>query len=273
MSQTLRLVSYNLLEGMRPAAPDSAERRHLDRGRVDAATAIVTQLAPDILVLNEALYCQPHEGRHVDYGDVFSFPHAASALYDGAWGNAILSRHPIVEHREMRIYNRGGLLVVIATPFGPLTVATYHPHPHRKPAHKADDFARLVAEIDGPAMVCGDLNCINPDDNVDREALTEAFRSFSKDAEGDVRRFIESGELVFRRLAQHGLHDAMPLAGRRHSMPTDLANTNKSSAMRIDHVLCNALIEIDAGEVVHSDLTNRASDHHPVTVDFRMPTV
>lgn len=40
--------------------------------------------------------------------------------------------------------------------------------------------------------------------------------------------------------------------------------------MRIDHVLANDAIEIIAGEVVQNSGTNRASDHHPVMLEFRI---
>jgi endonuclease/exonuclease/phosphatase family metal-dependent hydrolase len=71
-------------------------------------------------------------------------------------------------------------------------------------------------------------------------------------------------------LGELGLKDAIPPTGRRYSIPTDLINTDKSSAMRIDHILANDAIEVVVGEVVHSAASNRASDHHPVLVEFRL---
>ena len=270
MSSTLRLVSYNILEGLRPLGSDEAERRLVDRKRVEAALIVVSALDPDILVLNEALFCRTYSDRRVDYAGLFGFPYEAAALYDGAWGNAILSSHPIVRSQEMRIYNRGGLTAVIETPAGGLTVASYHPHPHRYPENKALDFTQLVDGLIGPLIVCGDLNCLSPEDDIDRDRLIAAFRSFSTDAERAVDRFIGSGKLVFASLAKLGLKDAIPLAGRRYSIPTDLINTDKSSGMRIDHILANDAIEVVGGEVVHNAGSNQASDHHPVMVDFRI---
>jgi len=75
---------------------------------------------------------------------------------------------------------------------------------------------------------------------------------------------------VFAALNKLGLNDAVPRLGRRFSIPTDLLSLDKSSAMRIDHVLANQRIEIVSGEVVHSPASNRSSDHHPVTVEFRV---
>ncbi len=270
MTNSLRLVSYNLLEGLRPIAPDVAEHRHLDRERAEAARTVVRDLRPDILVLNEALFCRQYLGRTVDYAGLFGFPYEAAALYDDAWGNAILSRHPIVRSHEMRIHDRGGLAAVIAVPTGEVTVASYHPHPSRHPEEKASDFVRLVADVTGPLIVCGDLNCISPDDVIDRGQLIAAFRSFSSEAEMAVERFLESGRQVFAALRELGLQDAIPPTGRRYSIPTDLINADKSSAMRIDHVLANDAVEVLDGEVVHSTASNLASDHHPVVLEFRL---
>lgn len=270
MSNSLRLVSYNILEGLRTVAPATSERRHLDRERCDAAITVVKDLRPDILVLNEALFCRQHRGTVVDYAGLFGFAYEAAALYDDAWGNAILSRYPITTSHEMRIHNRGGLTAVIATPQGALTVASYHPHPSRHPTSKASDFVRLIADLKGALIVCGDLNCISPEDAIDRDAMIAAFRRFSPNAEAAVDQFLESGRLVFAALSKFGLNDAVPLPGRRYSIPTDLISADKSSAMRIDHVLANDAVEVIDGEVAHSAASDRASDHHPVVVEFRI---
>jgi endonuclease/exonuclease/phosphatase family metal-dependent hydrolase len=270
MSQGLRLVSYNILEGLRPAAHDANERRHIDRERAAAALSVVEELRPDVLVLNEASFCRQFEGKAISYARLFGFPHDLAALYDGAWGNAILSRYPIVKSHEMKIYNRGGLSAVIATPMGELAVASYHPHPKRYPENKAYDFKELIAGLTGPLIVCGDLNCINPEDMIDRSAMIAGFRRFSANPEVTVDQFVESGRAVFAALSRLYLEDAVPPPGRRYSIPTDLLSLDKSSAMRIDHILANSGIEIISGEVVHSPASNRASDHYPVMVEFRL---
>jgi endonuclease/exonuclease/phosphatase family metal-dependent hydrolase len=270
MTLTLCLVSYNILEGLRPIAPPAGERRHLDRERAEAARAVVSDLRPDILVLNEALFCRQYSGRTVDYARLFGFPYQSAALYDDAWGNAILSRHPISKSYEMRTHERGGLAAVIVTPMGSLTVASYHPHPSRHPEEKASDFVRLVADLTGPLIVCGDLNCISPEDAIDRDALINSFHRFSREPEASVDQFIASGQHVFRALGALGLTDAIPSAGRRYSIPTDLISADKSSGMRIDHIFANKSIEVVDGEVVHNAASNRASDHHPVKVAFRV---
>jgi endonuclease/exonuclease/phosphatase family metal-dependent hydrolase len=267
---SLRLASYNLLEGLRPIGPSPGERRQLDRERTEAARSVVQELNPEVLVLNEALFCQQYRGHVVDYGRLFGFPYQAAALYDNAWGNAVLSRHPILRSHEMKTEGRGGVVALIDAPTGTFTVASYHPHPSRNPSDKAADFERLVAGLEGPLIVCGDLNCISPADDIDRDALIAAFRRFTRDPEATLAQFIESGREVFRALAKFGLEDAIPLAGRRYSIPTDLISLDKSSGMRIDHILANRAIVVGGGEVVHTAQTNRASDHHPVVLDFHL---
>src|SRR5262249_39461361 len=81
MSNSLRLVSYNILEGLRPVAPQATERRHIDRQSSEAALGVVKALSPDILVLNEALFCRQYRGKVVDYARLFGFPYEAAALY------------------------------------------------------------------------------------------------------------------------------------------------------------------------------------------------
>lgn len=265
---SIRLVSYNILEGLLSVPRTEGSLHILDPRRVEAAQAVVGALQPDILVLNEALYCRPFDGASTDYAALFGFAHEAGALYDGAWGNAILSRFPITASREMRTVERGGLGTLIETAAGPLTVATYHPHPERAPAAKAEDYAKLVTGITGPAIVCGDFNAISPDDNADLPALQAAFARFSATPAETLDRFIASGEEIFGTLSALGFRDAIPNAGRRYSIPTDLLSPDKSSAIRIDHILANADVRIISGEVIHSTHSNLASDHHPVAIVF-----
>lgn len=240
----------------------------MDRDRTEAIREVLQEYEPDILVLNEALFCQEFGGKAVKYGELLGFGFEAAALYDEEWGNAVLSRHKITNHREMRIYNRGGLIVEIETPQGRCTVASYHPHPRRHAENKAFDFAELVKDISGPLIVCGDLNCVSPEDAFDRAKLTEAFAAFSNEPEAVLNRFVESGRKVFSALGAFGLQDAVPPHKRRYTIPTDLLNTDKTSAIRIDHILANAEVSVLDGEIIQSAATNRASDHHPVMISF-----
>src|SRR6185436_18632460 len=112
MPGSLRLVSFNILEGLRPLRGTEAERRQLDRLRAEAAKQVVAGLDPDILVLNEALFCREHAGVAVDYAGLFGFPYETDARYDGAGGRPILSVHPTAWSQELHIQRRGALTAV-----------------------------------------------------------------------------------------------------------------------------------------------------------------
>jgi exodeoxyribonuclease III len=267
---SVRLLSYNILEGFRPLGADEAERRSIDRFRLAAAQQLFAELAPDIVVLNEALYCDAYDGITIDYGALLGYPHAASALYDREWGNAILSRFPILDAQETRIYNRGGLRARIALPGGPVTIASYHPHPGREPRHKAADFAALIDGVAGALVLCGDFNAVSPEDATDEARLLQGFRRFSPEPEAALSRFLASGRAVFSLLAARGLRDAIPPAGRRYSVPTDLRSPDKDAAMRLDHIFVSREIAVRHGEVLHHALSEVASDHHPVIADLEL---
>jgi endonuclease/exonuclease/phosphatase family metal-dependent hydrolase len=164
---------------------------------------VVNELRPDILVLNEALFCQQYRGHIVDYARLFGFPYQVAA-YDDAWGNAILSRLPILRSYQMRTEDRGGIVALIDAPTGEFAVASYHPHPNRNPADKAADFVHLVADLRGPLVVCGDFNCVSPEDEIDRIAMVAAFQRFSPEPDAALDQFIESGRQVLTPCARLG---------------------------------------------------------------------
>ena len=93
---------------------------------------------------------------------------------------------------------------------GQLSVASYYPHPARYPENKAVDFGQTGRRTDrSPVIVCGDLNCISPEDNIDRLQMIEAFRSFStnKRCGGSI---FESGKKIFRTLGELKFKDVFP---------------------------------------------------------------
>src|SRR3954452_5751722 len=104
----LRLGSLDLLKGMLlPQAGGETERRTPDESRRRAAVTLIKRLEPDILVLNEALYCEEVFGQVENYADLFGFPHATNRLYDGSWGNAILSRFPAADVVALTVHRSG----------------------------------------------------------------------------------------------------------------------------------------------------------------------
>jgi endonuclease/exonuclease/phosphatase family metal-dependent hydrolase len=258
--RTLRIMTWNVLEGFnRPGTAD------VDLSRLERARTVVARLGPDVLVLNEALWCEPHGDRHVDYASLLRFPHCRTGLYDCQWGNAVLSMEPIRSARKFSIYNRGGLGVTLESG---LSVATYHPHPSRRPHMRARDVRTMLLREPRPLVFCGDLNAISPEDAVNVPALETGFARFASDPAVSVARFVEGGREMFRELEAAGMRDAIPEAGRRHTIPTDLLSKDKGSAMRLDHVMVSADVDVMGGMVVEDADAEAASDHRPVYADL-----
>ena len=262
MNSFATIMSWNFLEGgtvrARTGIPVS------DDARVAHAQSLISDLQPDVLVLNEALWCAPWEGHVRSYAQMFGFAFESSHLYDKHWGNTILSKHPIVHSQGFHIYNRGGAVVTIDVGGQHIQVGTYHPHPSRYPHNKADDFLRVTQLFDRalPNVLAGDFNAIHPDDQIDEAQLLRGFASFSKNPEQDMRRFIDAGQAIFPVLDELGWRDAV--TDSVHTIPTAMLGGGLDSAMRIDHLLVNAQVDVLEGRVVHDVRADGASDHYPI---------
>lgn len=265
----LRVMTWNLLEGGHVPGQRPPQ---IDAGRTKAAQQLIERLDPDIVILNEALWAEPYDGYHCDYAQTLGFAHACARLYDGAWGNAILSRHPIVACQDFRIYNRGGLISTIASPTGHLQVGTYHPHPSRYPFNKASDYRAVVKAADPrvPLVIGGDFNAISPADAPDHSRLTEAFAAFSPNPGPDSARFIDGGVEVFDALTAAGMVDGVPPSGRQPTIPTRLISSSQDSGMRIDHLWVNDRVHVIDGWVEQAPEADAASDHYPVLLDIAL---
>ena len=271
MPTSLRIASWNLLHGGHQANTQGQALPQPDTQRLAAARELVGQMAPDILVINEALWCEPIDGYCAPYPAWFGFEHACKHLYDGVWGNVILSRYPVLDCQDFMIHNRGGLLATIQAPDGLLHVGTYHPHPGRFPHNKVSDYLDLLdfAQEDIPLVLCGDFNAISPADQPDTNGLVEAFGEFSKTPAFDVARFVDGGEAVFPALHWAGLRDGFAPSERKITMPTRLISPSQASGMRIDHLWVNALVQVGQAQVVEGPLADAASDHYPLLATVR----
>lgn len=267
----LRIMTWNLLEG---GHTPGVVPPQVSPARTQAAQRLVEETHPDVLILNEALWAQPLNGYHCDYAALFGFSFSCARLYADHWGNAILSRFPIIACQDFRIYNRGGLISVIQTPQGMLQVGSYHPHPSRYPLNKASDYRALVEAADPgtPLVVGGDFNAISPQDQPDHGHLTQAFAAFSSNPGPDSARFIDGGREVFAALTAAGMRDGVPLAARRPTIPTRLIAPNHDSGMRIDHLWVNQHVDVAQGWVEHSPHADVASDHYPVLLEINLST-
>jgi endonuclease/exonuclease/phosphatase family metal-dependent hydrolase len=268
----LRVMSWNILEGAHRHR-EEGQPPTWDYARKHAMAALVRELDPDVLILNEALWAEEADGYRVPYGEWLGYPHMVADVYEGVWGNAILSRFPIVAHHALAVPRRSGLWAALEVFGTRWELVTYHPHPDRRPENKAHDFGALLnlATPDVPFLIAGDFNAINPADHPDLDQLAEGFARFAADPRAAARRFIESGEAIFPVLQARGLRDALD-ASAGHSIPTDWLSTDKGSAMRIDHLWVNDRVQVVQADILRQGRAERASDHYPICADLLVKT-
>ena len=275
----IRAMGWNFLEGGL-SRPDPSGRRTLQLDRRAAAQALVARLNPDVLVVNEALGCTPHteDAPCTDYAELFGRPYGAAACYDGIWGNAIVSRFPLLDVRQGLLYspgspmNRGWIAAQVDAPGGPFWVGTYHPHPCRSPRLRRAVVAGVLDAMEGPSLFLGDLNAVSPDPNTNEQALMEIFSRFQdhEHALHSAAMFHQSGHLLFDEdeglFPQRGFVRAIqePVS----TMPTALIRQPGDVGLRIDHILASPEFRVHQGWVERCAEADVASDHYPVLAEL-----
>jgi len=127
-----------------------------------AAESWLRQLEADLVVLPEYT---PAAARHLE-GLAQVYPYRLEEAREGAWGIALLSRHPIVSGRVIRPggIDAPALDAVIEAGGRELRVLGIHPRSPISAAYTAERntqlgaLAELVREARGPTLVCGDFN-------------------------------------------------------------------------------------------------------------------
>ena len=158
--QPLRVMTYNIHQGI-----DADMRMDLE-----AIAGVIAAENPDVVALNEVNRARATNG-FVDTLPLISrqlgLPYVFGANYaDGQYGNAILSRYPILEWNNTHyIHNtteiRGLLRVVVEAPGGPITFyATHLDHISSPDDARAEQVAEALALWDGAprSILLGDLN-------------------------------------------------------------------------------------------------------------------
>lgn len=160
VGRPLRVMTYNIHQGI-----DADMRMDLE-----AIAAAIAAENPDVIVLNEVNRARATNG-FVDTLPLISrrlgMPYVFGANYaDGQYGNAMLSRYPILEWDNTHyIHNtteiRGLLRVVVETRDGPITFyATHLDHISGPDNARAEQVAEALALWGGTprSVLLGDLN-------------------------------------------------------------------------------------------------------------------
>jgi endonuclease/exonuclease/phosphatase family metal-dependent hydrolase len=194
MQQRLRLVTYNIAHGRGLAPIQGLTSGRKIRANLLKIAHLLRRLQPDVVALQEIDECSRWAGNfdHLEYlREHAGFPHAVfginnrrTGLLNLCYGNAILSRHPIVESENIvfgtnRIGEKGFLFVELEVAGRRVPFVNLHLH-YRSKLHRFVQTDRLLAWLRDkqrhrraawaiPPVVCGDLN--NPGHRSDATAL------------------------------------------------------------------------------------------------------
>jgi endonuclease/exonuclease/phosphatase family metal-dependent hydrolase len=197
------VVDYNVHNGVDPA------------GQVDpeAMARVIEAQDPDVVVLQEVARGWVTNGM-MDLGEWMSarlgMPYVFGPAADRQFGNAVLSRLPIVEGRAGLLGRFGGTMergyvwaVVDVAGTRVHVIGTHLAHRPRDRGARLRQIAALLEAWGGraPAVIAGDLNAEPGSPELER-FIREGLRSAQEVAgEGDLPTFPSTGELIDHILA------------------------------------------------------------------------
>jgi endonuclease/exonuclease/phosphatase family metal-dependent hydrolase len=224
----LRVVSYNV---------------HSLKDDLGALAAVVRELSPDVLVVQEAPRRFRWRTKCADLARSFDLVVAAGG--QPALGNLLLTtlrvrvhqtwclRYPLTPGRHLR----GAAFARCSVEGAPFVVAGSHlsTDPVERPA-QATVLKKALADLDAPLVLGADVN-------------------------------ENAGGAAWRTLAE-GLVDAAENAGAGERFTFSCANPYD----RIDALLVDPRIEVRDYRVVDTPPAHRASDHFPIVAELTLPT-
>ena len=224
----LRVITYNV---------------HSQRDDLAALAAVVRELAPDVMLVQEAPRRLRWRTRCADLAHRFGLVHAGGGL--PSLGNAVFTsyrvavpetwalRFPLTPGRHLR----GAVLARCVVGRTPFVVAGSHlgTDPDERPGQAAL-IGKAMADADAPVIFAGDLN-------------------------------ETSGGAAWRTISD-GLIDAAVATGRESAGTFPAAGPTR----RMDAVFVDRSIGVRDYRVVDTPAARRASDHLPVVADLLLPT-
>ncbi|MCR6656272.1 MAG: endonuclease/exonuclease/phosphatase family protein [Opitutus sp.] len=254
----LRIVTFNIAHarGLTPIQGFTLGQKL--RANLRKIGRLLAQLQPDVVALQEIDERSRWAGNfdHLEYLRLHSgFPHAAfgihnrrTGLFNLSYGNALLSRHPIVATEtvvfgQRRVGEKGFLFAEIDVNGRIVPVMNVHLH-FRSREHRFRQIGRMLAWLRDkqrlraahwhvPPIVCGDLN--NTSHGADATAS------------------------LLSHLHDYGDYALHPASGRTFPSPWP--------GRLLDFVFMPGTCQQIRSEIVRCYL----SDHRPVLVDFALP--
>jgi endonuclease/exonuclease/phosphatase family metal-dependent hydrolase len=137
----------------------------------------------------------------------------------------------------------------------------------------------LISQLDhNPSIIMGDLNALDPEDfDITKTILKNILNLPSINNHHDTGALVQVVQDMLRgevlpQLYQAGFAPIKDLSSLRPTIPTKFNPYGLiTPILRLDHILVSRELEVTTLSVVENTLTDKASDHYPVTaeIDFQ----
>jgi endonuclease/exonuclease/phosphatase family metal-dependent hydrolase len=252
------VMSYNIYRGFHD------NHHQLNNNRLEAAQRIVSNYQPDILCLNEALYCFENQfTQKMDYAKQFKYKYSFAAEYksfkglEGIGANCLLSKYPLIAKR-VPLGIKSAIRSEISIDDKILNLDLVHLSFSLTPTTNLKHIRKLLNSINEPYILAGDFNAISPKDQYNKKELVQEYYHFSANPDKDVE-ILTKCQLITKVLS-FGLEDSC--IGFETTAPTSIKGRNVKGS-RIDYIFKKELKQIDFITIKNDD-ANIASDHYPI---------
>ncbi len=263
----IKVMNYNILNGFCNDLPPF----QLNPDKMNNAIKVIEGQNPDILILTEAYFWPFAKKANLKnlqptfkklYNEYTSLAHGSFR-----WAPVALSKYPVKEFdTSMSKYQLNYMRTLIDINGKNLTLDVFHPHPDTNEEQKSEFLKTILKDKPSNYILIGDFNALSPQDNYNKQKLITGYETFMKNKGKskveDMLRGLSIGTIL-----NHKLVDTYKIKNKidDFTMPTDLRSKNKDSAIRLDYIFCSKDIKIADSEIIKNKLTEKVSDHYPIT--------
>lgn len=252
-------MTYNILNG--------------GEDRFEFIIKVISNENPDFLVINEANGFEKDNNQKLNKFSekigLSCFKLSLSGEYD--YHTAVFSKYPFKEVREIKPLRNAGILAVIETKLGEISIIGAHLTPRTEDLRLSE--VNLIANQQKQypnRILMGDMNSLSATDEYDKEII-KGFNNTQ------LEKFTTDGKFrfdVINKINSLGYTDAAVIFGKQkeYTVPTKI---NQDEAhlinMRVDYIFVSDFLKnkVKNHSVIKNVLTEKASDHYPVVIELK----
>ncbi|MEO6761725.1 MAG: endonuclease/exonuclease/phosphatase family protein [Candidatus Saccharimonadales bacterium] len=250
-------MTYNILDG--------------GGNRLDLIAKVINNAHPDIITINEANGFNEDNGQKLKrLSQKTGLPYyhlALSGEYD--YHVAVISKIPFKARQEVHPLMRAGIIVVVETEFGDVSICGTHLTPYSE-AQRIPEI-RLIIDSQKKyknRVLMGDMNSLSSNDGYP-SSMPEDFN------ESQLKKFTKDKILQFQvtNTINTAKYIDVAIKLRKQADKTAPTSSNQDvthASTRLDYIFVSTNLEshIASYQVIKDELTERASDHYPVLVEL-----